>query len=196
MPTSDAWGKDWLSEHIQNINERASIPLVTDVGAGEGTYHSLLSPVLPTANWLAVEVWGPYVSEYSLNDKYDTVVVADMQWVDPCVFNANLVIFGDVIEHVSKSSAMAVVESALAVGKTSKHSVDRIISICIPVLHLEQEAVNGNPFEIHRMENHWTCDEMEEFLREMMDPGDKLDMHVGDVVAYFVLRTGRYANAL
>lgn len=167
MPHSDAEGKDWALARY--LNRKPG--LVLDVGPGAGTYAHLMRPH-HRAYWTGVEAWGPYVGEYSLNDLYDRVIVADVRWIDwrHLKGSVDMAIAGDVLEHMDRQDACDLIDSLKATAKT--------LLVSIPVLHLDQDAVNGNPFERHV--DHWTYEAM---LNEL-GPG-VVDTWRGDVLAYY-----------
>jgi hypothetical protein len=49
--------RTWVQEELENITS------ILDIGAGSGTYHTLLSP-LKNFNWSAIEAWKPYIEEF------------------------------------------------------------------------------------------------------------------------------------
>ncbi len=121
---------------------------VIDVGPGWGKYVTILRPILEDTTFTAVEVWGPYARDYRLETKYEKVVVADVRYVSwDKVGRADVVIFGDVLEHMSA-------EDALAVYKSAGEVCDFLI-ISIPVSKASQGEVHGNPFETH-VEDDWS----------------------------------------
>lgn len=179
-PTSDAWGKDWLKDRLIDLDMHFLYKTVIDVGAGQGTYSDLLRLDLGD-RWVAVEAWAEYIYMFNLSNKYDCIMISDIREHSSTLFDADLVIFGDVLEHMNKDEAEKLIIMS---------AVCDTIAICIPVLHLEQDAVNGNPYEVHRMENHWTADEMRAMLHRVGEKfmvDHQLEEHVGDVVAYFIM---------
>jgi 2-polyprenyl-3-methyl-5-hydroxy-6-metoxy-1,4-benzoquinol methylase len=191
MPTSDSWGKDWVCEVISKLDKSLLIESVLDIGAGEGTYSDLLHPVLcNNCLFAAVEVWGPYVSEFNLDKKYEQVIVGDARFLEENVFSYyNLIILGDVLEHMPHRDAKYLLEKIF-----SSAGGDKIILISVPMLHLEQGAVNGNPYEIHKMDNHYTLESMLDMIARAFHGKVMLDIHVGDVLGYFLVRTGEYID--
>ena len=106
-----------------------------DVGACDGKWADLLGHYLTMD---AVEIFGPNIKEHRLKDKYRRVWECDAydfryDWYD-------LVIFGDVIEHMTVERAQAVLERARARCR------DLIIGV--PFLY-PQDAIYGNPYERH-----------------------------------------------
>lgn len=171
MPYSDGQGKDVALDWYRMISPIT----VIDVGAGSGTYAKLMrAPAdaieVEDTRWTAIEAWAPYAEGFGLFHLYDQVVAADVRALGWPTFQADLVIFGDVLEHMTTTEARAVLAEA-------KRAATNII-VSIPVLHLDQDAVNGNPFERHI--DHWTYDAMRNEL------GDSLiKTWCGDVLAYY-----------
>jgi hypothetical protein len=64
-------------------------------------------------------------------------------------FNYDLVILGDILEHMSELDAVSLWE------KISSQAKCAIISI--PIIHYHQDAINGNPYEVH-VEEDWTIE--------------------------------------
>lgn len=147
--------------------------VVLDVGVGEGTYSKLLRPLdKHDTNWTAVEVFGPYIDRYGLYDHYNHVHQSDIRyysWPD----TYDLGIAGDVLEHLTKEQARQVVSDL------QDHCTNVIISV--PVLHLDQGTVNGNPAERHI--DHWEYQELLDCLGER--PDGRLQASVkGNILAY------------
>lgn len=166
MPTSDREGKDVAAAWITGLAPAT----VWDIGAGEGTYRRLVPGV--GRHWTAVEAWGPYVTAYALDQLYDRVIVADIRYLDPRLLrDVDLVICGDVLEHMDAAAATTLIRQ---VTDAARH-----LLISVPVLHLEQGAVNGNPFERHVQ--HYDAAAMHDLLA----PG-LIAEHVGNVLGYFL----------
>jgi SAM-dependent methyltransferase len=169
MPYSDAEGKDTALTWYQEIEPRT----VIDVGAGSGTYARLMRGDGPhEGRWTAVEGWAPYVDRFGLEDLYDAVVVADARRLVAPFYRADLVIAGDVLEHMPRADAVRLL------GKVRANAAHLIVSV--PVLHLDQGAVYGNPLEEHV--DHWSADQMR---AELGRSGTIRGEFVGDVLACF-----------
>jgi len=141
MGTSHPETKPFIIELIREHG----VSTILDIGAGSGTY----ADALRDAGWQgtidAVEVWQPYIDEFDLASKYRTVYAMDAR--DFHSFDYDLVIFGDVLEHMPESDAVGLWE---CVSRQAKHGV-----IAIPIIHYHQPAINGNPYEEHITED-WT----------------------------------------
>ncbi|MBC7907609.1 MAG: class I SAM-dependent methyltransferase [Rhodospirillaceae bacterium] len=127
---------------LRKLGESCHIHTVLDGGCGEGTYRTLLGPHLPGAKWIGIEVWQPYVDAFKLAERYDRLVVEDLRRAAFDKFGpVDLAIFGDVLEHMTKSEAMDVVARASAVAP--------YVLISIPVVEYAQDETFGNPYEVH-----------------------------------------------
>ena len=135
--------RDNDAEVLQYVDDHR-IDVVLDVGAGAGTYGRLLRDRVTTVD--AVEVWKPYVVEFALRDLYDTIYTCDVR--DERFQAAllqhgpyDLIIFGDILEHMSTEDGQRVWAWA---RKVARHGL-----ISVPTVHWPQGAINGNPFEEH-----------------------------------------------
>lgn len=169
MPFSDSENKEIAKGWYEKIKPRT----VLDIGCGAGTYSDLMRT--PDAHWTGLEVFYPYVDKFDLNSKYDRVIIGDARYIDYRSIGSifNLIIAGDFIEHMPKDDAKMVIHKLVANG----HNV----IICFPVLHLDQEAYEGNDFEHHI--DHWAYDEMMNFLN--MSGYGVVDSVDGEILAYF-----------
>jgi SAM-dependent methyltransferase len=155
MPTSSKEGKSVIREWITEFKD--DIKVVLDLGVGSGTYHRLFvrkSNLLRDAKWIGVEAWEPYINEYDLIKRYDTIINEDICKIDFSVLNdVDLVLAGDVLEHMTKEDAVRVINDLLQISKN--------IIISIPIVYYPQDEIDGNPFEIHIKDN-WSHTEMME----------------------------------
>lgn len=102
MPWSSGHGitalTEWINEH--------GISTVLDVGAGAGYYGTDIRHSCPGVTVLdAVEVFPYYRERFALDQIYDTVTIADVRSITS--FPYDLVILGDVIEHMPRADAVA-----------------------------------------------------------------------------------------
>jgi len=163
MPISHVEGKEWTYDHAV----KAQPSKIYDVGPGVGTYSDLLRSSTK-AHWVGIEVWEPYIEEYALRSKYDEVVRQDARDY-PFGYDRNsLILFGDVIEHMDEFDSKQLLRLAKQASK--------YVLVSIPIMHCEQGAVNGNPYEAHV--RHWGFEEMHELM-------DYCDSWRGDVLACY-----------
>lgn len=120
----------WVYE---NFDENARI---LDVGAGSATYYNLLCSKYKNID--AVEVYEQNIIDYDLTNKYNQVTNIDIKDFEYGYYD--LIIFGDVIEHLEIKDAKNVLDYAY------NHCKNMIVAV--PYL-LPQEA-NENPYEEHK----------------------------------------------
>lgn len=145
MPTSSREGKRWIGPRI--VDELPGT--VLDVGPGEGTYANIITffGMRPQAVLIGMEVHQPYVEQYELEKLYDKIILADARTAPfPPV---DVVILGDVIEHMSADDAQAV-------WVKSRQAARKAVFASIPLGVHPQGAVNGNEHERHL--TSWTND--------------------------------------
>jgi 2-polyprenyl-3-methyl-5-hydroxy-6-metoxy-1,4-benzoquinol methylase len=138
MPTSILEGKAWLAPRIVELQPAT----ILDVGAGEGTYATLLRPELPDTKFVGVEVWEPYLDTYRLHELYDHVVVGDIRDWSLVLPPVDVVILGDVLEHMTHDEAQDVWQRCRTLARLA-------VFASIPIIYAPQGAVNGNTHETH-----------------------------------------------
>jgi cyclopropane fatty-acyl-phospholipid synthase-like methyltransferase len=132
MPRSE----DDQIPYFLEVFEQLQPKTVLDIGAGEGKYADLIAK---RAKVNAIEIWAQNVMDYDLPSKYDEVFIWDARKHQD--FDYDLVIFGDVLEHMSEEDAKALWAKARKGAKA--------IFMSIPIVHLPQGAEGGNPYEVH-----------------------------------------------
>jgi hypothetical protein len=114
---------------------------ILDVGAGAAKYRDLLI-VCPNID--AVEAHEPYVSKFCLRERYGQVHVADVLDLPGSFFaDYDLVILGDVLEHLSVPDAQTLLASIAENGPRTA------VLVAVPFL-FEQDAADGVEWEIHK----------------------------------------------
>jgi len=150
MGISDPTNKPWTAEKIAELSPST----ILDCGAGAGIYLSLIREKLgKEAHVTALEIWRPYIDEFNIESRYDALVEEDLRNVDN--FNYDLVILGDIVEHLTEADAIKVWDK---ISKQAKYAI-----ISIPIVHYHQGAENGNPYEIHLEEDWSTSRVLEKF---------------------------------
>lgn len=134
MPFSHGYFKQDVKRWILKNITRAT--RVLDVGPGCGTYSKLIRQYGYQID--CIEIWEPYIAEYSLKDQYDNVFLGDIMTFD--IANYQFLILGDILEHLSFSNASNLIYN---IEKNSKKCI-----IAVPYLH-EQGAYGGNVYETH-----------------------------------------------
>jgi ubiquinone/menaquinone biosynthesis C-methylase UbiE len=150
MPTSSKEGK---KEIVDWCRELANINFILDIGAGKGTYVNLLKKrkLFRETHWTGIEAWTPYVTQYKLDELYNTLIDSDVRKVNFDNLYFDLIFMGDVLEHMTKDEAILLVT---VLSKISKYCV-----ISIPIVHYPQDEIFNNPFEKH-VKDDWSHDEV------------------------------------
>lgn len=153
MPYSDAFGKAWAVP----LYTQAAPRMVVEVGPGAGWWSNTLRPH-HRGVWTGIEAWEPYVAGFGLDALYDVILVGDVMhpFRREVCRHADLVILGDVLEHLAQDDAADLVTDLRDRG------VGLLVSV--PIVECPQGAVGGNPYETHRW--HPTHDGM----LELVDP--------------------------
>lgn len=162
--TSHPEGKQWaLARYLEQRPRR-----VLDIGPGNGTYARLFRPH-HRGCWTALEVHAPYIERYQLDSLYDLVLVRDARdWPN---IEADLVILGDVVEHVTKPDGIKMLGDA-----TRTVPPGGAVLLSIPLGEYRQGPIDGNEHETHLAT--WTHDDVVEVL------GD-CDHQIGQVVGVY-----------
>ena len=143
MPFSDGSNIEWAKWLITELKPTT----VVDVGPGAGKYGSIVRELLPDTKTTAVEIWEPYVETYGLRSIYDEVFITDARTFDD--YSVDLVILGDVLEHMSREDALALWDKIRSQAKAAV--------ISIPIIHFPQGHEHGNPYEEHVVDD-WCHD--------------------------------------
>lgn len=158
MPSSDPAARIALVNHIKDIGVPHSI---LDLGVGAGGYGMALAEfrrISPYCQIYGIEIWAPYLIKFEQNfiNSYDKIYISDIRYFDYSFINADLVIAGDVLEHLPKGDCIRLIDKL----------VDRYkwILISLPIQRFEQGPDNeyGNIYEEHLC--HWTIKEIESEL--------------------------------
>lgn len=134
---------DWAGNHVKHyvLRHHGVDARILDVGAGQGKYAELL-PTYPRVD--ACEVWEPYVQQHKLRELYREVYVSDVYdlvrsaWWDDRHYD--LVIMGDVLEHLPVDRARTVVDRVLTVGAD--------VLVVVPFRYPQGEE-HGNVYQRH-----------------------------------------------
>lgn len=148
MPTSDLHNIAPVLTVIQGLDPGS----VLDVGCGFGKYGVLLREYLDIVhgrlhrtNWEvrleAIEAFAGYRNEL-WEYAYDAVHIGRAEVIVPTLGMFDVVLLGDVIEHLEKEAAVKLIVDCL------EHSSTLVVAT--PLEFAPQSDVNRNPFEIHR----------------------------------------------
>jgi SAM-dependent methyltransferase len=150
MPSST-----WVhTSTVQDIFWKYQPKSVLDIGVGAGRWGFLLREQMETfrgrfnkKEWLTkvvgVEIWPKYLREYH-RYLYDQIFIGDIRdFVKKNKEPFDLIVAGDVIEHLEKESALATIESLRAI-------TNKCLVLCVPLgSGYPQGEVQGNKAEAH-----------------------------------------------
>jgi hypothetical protein len=145
MPYSDTSNIEWTKWLLEQLKPKS----IMDVGAGAGKYGLLAREVLPDVALSCIEVWEPYFDEFNLMSIYPTVYKRDVR--EHKDFKYDLVILGDVLEHMSKEDSIKLWELIKSQAKAAM--------ISIPIVHFPQGHEHNNPYEEHIVDD-WTHEQV------------------------------------
>ena len=152
MAGSSSQGKMFFEEWVTHFMAIGQISRIMDVGPGAGVYGHLVRKVIPEVkkyNKLnefvlhACEPFEPYHAEYQLNSIYDEVFPVLIQDWLKTIKDYDLIIFGDVLEHLER-------DVAIDVFRQSKKKA-KFVWISIPILALRNWS---QPFDSRQNNAH------------------------------------------
>jgi len=169
MPGSVAEGKDLVREFII----KHDVKTVLDIGPGEGTYYPVVRDT-SVQRFDGIEAWAPYINEYELREMYSNLYVGDIYY-----FNWNklphydMVIIGDVMEHLIEEQGREVVQQAV------DHATWVVLSL--PIYGYPQGwGHDGNWFEAH-LEQYNNAS-----VLELLGDYDVLETFIGGTVGVYI----------
>lgn len=115
---------------------------VLDVGAGEGKFHDLLANQGYLIDGLEVHL--PYIERFGLREKYHKLFVCDLLSFDWLANSYDLVILGDVLEHLTANDAQSLLPRIKDSGAAC--------FVSMPFL-APQGRCRGNPYEAHQQDD-------------------------------------------
>lgn len=136
---------DWAGPRVRDIVCQSHDPVTTtvlDVGADQGKYRILLD-AFPHVD--GCEVWAPSIRENELNKLYNYVYdMSVVDFVETHAFRAaryDVVIFGDVLEHISRDDAKRTLKRI--------YQNPRCDVIVVVPFESHQEYAKDNPYQRH-----------------------------------------------
>ncbi|KAF5078552.1 hypothetical protein DSECCO2_138300 [anaerobic digester metagenome] len=166
-------GKPAILGHIlENIRKDAKI---LDVGFGSGVYGKLLRAFY-YQNIDGVDVYDKNIHEMGLNKIYDNIFIENI--MDFHFEHYDLIIMGDVLEHIELESAKELLKGFIEDDKCS------VLIVSIPYEY-EQGELYGNPHEKH-LQDEVTAEYMKKHYPYLKLIDSSIMTHSGNTVAVYV----------
>jgi hypothetical protein len=141
MPRSESKNKHWSLKQIKKIRPES----ILDVGTGAGDWETLVRSIFSYEVKIdGVEIWKPYFDRYSLVEKYNEMFNRSAQ--EHQNYSYDLVIFGDVLEHMTIDDAL------LTFNKAKKQA--NYVLVSVPTINHPQGVHHQNPFETHLVDDY------------------------------------------
>lgn len=139
MPYSSNTFDAVLADHIFRLSPNS----VLDIGSGAGKNGKIVKKVNSNIRLEGIEPTKKYINDYGLNSIYDKIYDKDIQLFSKENSNSNydVVIMGDVLEHLLRSEVIDYVDYFLYRTKWL---------IAIWPTNLAQNDAHQNHFEIHK----------------------------------------------
>tara|TARA_R110001592_G_scaffold59740_2_gene181344 strand:+ start:2933 stop:3439 length:507 start_codon:yes stop_codon:yes gene_type:complete len=109
---------------------------ILDVGPGAGTYWKALNDL--GYNMDCIEIHKPYIKEFKLKEKYSNVFEGNIMDFD--ISNYDVIILGDILEHLSINDATHLINN---ISEQQKKCL-----VAVPY-EMEQGEYKGNVYETH-----------------------------------------------
>lgn len=181
MPGSMPEGKQFIKDYLATI----PIKRILDIGPGSGNYYDLLTkrgeyrdypgdPILGI-EWVAVEIYSDYIDIFNLREKYSSILICDvydMEWDEG--INFDVVILGDVLEHMPEYHGVEVIRRAV------EHS--KVVVLSLPIIDYPQGESWGNIHEAH-VEQY-----SPQKIRAILRKYEMIDYFEGEVIGTYIFR--------
>lgn len=168
MPGSAVEGKSMVRDFCVANDVR----YVLDVGPGEGTYFYALEGA-GIYRLDGVEIFPPYIDTYGLKDKYNTLFISDI-YDFKYSQQYDMVILGDVIEHMVEERGRKVIADAVANA--------RFVVVSLPIYGYEQGPACGNIYEAH-LEQYTN-----ERILNVLSDYEVLEQMQGQIVGVYIFK--------
>ncbi len=111
MAFSSSEGKEFFRDWLNHVGKALQFKTFLDVGCGAGLYGKILREVFgEDATIDAIDIFPEYVSRHNLNAIYNEIFIEDIRLSYSRVNPYNLIVTGDVLEHLTKEDAIKVVD--------------------------------------------------------------------------------------
>lgn len=152
----------WICDHVPEGGT------ILDVGACDGRWADFIHLIDQDLAVDGVEIFAPNVWAWRLWERYRSITIGDIE--DLHYEHYDMVIFGDVLEHMSVEKAQRVLAYA------AEHATDYVIGI---PFEYPQEAIYGNQYEAHIQ------DDLTPEIFDERYPGHELLVRAREDYAYY-----------
>lgn len=143
-----------------------STSTILDVGAGCGTYYNYLNDYFKQMD--AVEVFEPNIIQYDLKTKYNNVY--NINILDFKYDYYDIIIFGDILEHLTVEEAQKVLD----------YAYDRCKELLVAVPYMYPQGIEeDNIYEIHKQDDLTKENMLERYPKLKLLYGD-------DIYGYYI----------
>ncbi len=126
MAFSSSEGKEFFRDWLVHVAKPLGFKTFLDVGCGAGTYGKIIREVMGRDVQIgAVEIFTEYIERHNLHEIYDKIITGDIRDLPPQSIVVDLIIAGDVLEH------LAMLESGEVVNRLRKRC--RFLWAALPV---------------------------------------------------------------
>jgi SAM-dependent methyltransferase len=110
MAFSSSEGKEFFRDWLNHVAKPLQFKTFLDVGCGAGLYGKIIREVFgKEVRVEGVDIFQPYVNQFKIDEIYDEVFINDIRLIYDQFEPRDLIIAGDVLEHLSKKEAIKVV---------------------------------------------------------------------------------------
>ena len=154
------YSEDFFDEDIQNLILKWGYKSFLDIGAGAGKYGKMIREMIPNANITGIEIDSEYINKFDLDGKYDRLLNTNIITFirDNPGFVTDVVIIGDLIEHLPKSEGIDLIN--YLVYRTAK------IIVVYPRKYIQYD-IDNKSHEVHR--SVWSANDFINFEFEIKE---------------------------
>jgi 2-polyprenyl-3-methyl-5-hydroxy-6-metoxy-1,4-benzoquinol methylase len=111
MAFSSSEGKEFFRDWLNHVARPLGFKRFLDVGCGAGLYGKIIREVFgPEVIIDAIEVFPDYIFRFDLPSIYNEIYIEDIRVFMDQVEDYDLIIAGDILEHLTKTDAVRVVD--------------------------------------------------------------------------------------
>ncbi len=167
MAFSSSEGKEFFRDWLIHVARPLGFKSFLDVGCGAGLYGKIIREVFGSNAFLVtVEIFEEYVERFAIDDIYDAVHCEDIRIMAGDLAPVDLIIAGDVLEHLTKEEAIKVVNTLRPKCRFLWAALPLKIGRPWSVGYSQPEHEYAvNPAEKHL--HDWTGEEIQEYFKPL-----------------------------